>query len=160
MRSVLLLLFLPFTKECDPETHTKIEKVQNAILITELFTYIRYSNLYLHQNITPNTMSPPQTPLTQPDKKASYLNLPRKGQLAIQCLARIADPLAISSIQVCTEAFDEREKLSILSVIYVLPVAILRSTRLQCYYFYASWHPCWRQNGCSSVHRYDLGSTG
>ncbi|ORY18286.1 major facilitator superfamily domain-containing protein [Clohesyomyces aquaticus] len=33
------------------------------------------------------------------DKKVSYWSLPHKGQLAVLCLARIADPLAISSIQ-------------------------------------------------------------
>ena len=34
------------------------------------------------------------------EKRISYLSLPNKGQLAILCIARIADPLATSSIQV------------------------------------------------------------
>ena len=36
-----------------------------------------------------------------PATKVSYLALPHKGQLAILCLARLADPLASTSIQVC-----------------------------------------------------------
>lgn len=35
-----------------------------------------------------------------PDKKVSYMSLPNKGQLAILCIARLADPLAATSIQV------------------------------------------------------------
>ena len=34
------------------------------------------------------------------DKKVSYMSLPNKGQLAILCVARLADPLAATSIQV------------------------------------------------------------
>ncbi|KAF2798991.1 MFS general substrate transporter [Melanomma pulvis-pyrius CBS 109.77] len=37
--------------------------------------------------------------MLEPDQNASYRSLPKKGQLAIRCLARLADPLAISSIQ-------------------------------------------------------------
>ena len=36
-----------------------------------------------------------------PEKKVSYMSLPNKGQLAILCIARMADPLATTSIQVC-----------------------------------------------------------
>jgi hypothetical protein len=36
-----------------------------------------------------------------PERKVSYSSLPNKGQLAILCLARMADPLATASIQVC-----------------------------------------------------------
>ncbi len=44
----------------------------------------------------------PSDPETlQKPKKVSYLSLPHKGQLAILCLARMADPLAQTSIQVC-----------------------------------------------------------
>ena len=43
----------------------------------------------------------PGDPETQQTaKKVSYLSLPHKGQLAILCLARMADPLAQTSIQV------------------------------------------------------------
>jgi hypothetical protein len=35
-----------------------------------------------------------------PDKKVSYRSLPNKRQLAILCVARLADPLAATSIQV------------------------------------------------------------
>lgn len=43
---------------------------------------------------------------TEPSpKKISYLSLPHKGQLAILCLARMADPLAQTSIQVCLSTF-------------------------------------------------------
>ena len=34
------------------------------------------------------------------DAKVSYMSLPNKGQLALLCLARVADPLAATSIQV------------------------------------------------------------
>ena len=34
-------------------------------------------------------------------KKVSYMSLPKKGQLALLCIARLADPLAATSIQVC-----------------------------------------------------------
>jgi hypothetical protein len=34
------------------------------------------------------------------EKKVSYMSLPNKGQLAILCIARLADPLAATSIQV------------------------------------------------------------
>jgi len=34
------------------------------------------------------------------ETKVSYMSLPHKNQLAILCLARLADPLATSSIQV------------------------------------------------------------
>ena len=34
------------------------------------------------------------------EKKVSYMSLPNKGQLAILCIARLADPLAVTSIQV------------------------------------------------------------
>lgn len=34
------------------------------------------------------------------DKRVSYMSLPNKGQLAILCVARLADPLAATSIQV------------------------------------------------------------
>jgi hypothetical protein len=33
-------------------------------------------------------------------EKVSYMSLPNKKQLAILCIARLADPLAASSIQV------------------------------------------------------------
>ncbi|KAG0647318.1 Major facilitator superfamily multidrug transporter mfsB [Hyphodiscus hymeniophilus] len=35
------------------------------------------------------------------DKKVSYMNLPNKGQLTLLCIARMVDPLAATSIQVC-----------------------------------------------------------
>lgn len=38
--------------------------------------------------------------LPRMDKKVSYSSLPHKGQLALLCLARMADPLAQTSIQV------------------------------------------------------------
>lgn len=34
------------------------------------------------------------------EKKVSYMSLQNKGQLAILCIARLADPLAATSIQV------------------------------------------------------------
>jgi hypothetical protein len=37
--------------------------------------------------------------------KVSYWSLPHKGQLAILCLARMADPLAQTSIQVAAKLF-------------------------------------------------------
>ena len=40
-----------------------------------------------------------------PEKKVSYMSLPHKGQLAILCIARLADPLAATSIQVCIANF-------------------------------------------------------
>lgn len=40
------------------------------------------------------------------EAKASYMSLPHKGQLAILCIARLADPLATTSIQV-REALSE-----------------------------------------------------
>jgi hypothetical protein len=36
----------------------------------------------------------------EPEKKIGYMNLPNKGQLALLCIARMADPLAATSIQV------------------------------------------------------------
>jgi hypothetical protein len=36
-----------------------------------------------------------------PEKKVSYMSLPNKRQLAILCIARLTDPLATTSIQVC-----------------------------------------------------------
>lgn len=35
-----------------------------------------------------------------PLAKVSYMSLPNKGQLALMCIARMADPLAATSIQV------------------------------------------------------------
>ncbi|KAK5474398.1 hypothetical protein LTR43_006414 [Exophiala xenobiotica] len=47
-----------------------------------------------------NAVGHPGDPETQQTaKKVSYLSLPHKGQLAILCLARMADPLAQTSIQ-------------------------------------------------------------
>ncbi|KAK5024628.1 hypothetical protein LTS07_008474 [Exophiala sideris] len=49
-----------------------------------------------------NVVDRPSELETQPPpkaKKVSYLSLPHKGQLAILCLARMADPLAQTSIQ-------------------------------------------------------------
>ena len=43
------------------------------------------------------TMRPASKPK---EAKVSYMSLPHKGQLAILCLARLADPLATTSIQV------------------------------------------------------------
>ncbi|OCL13443.1 MFS general substrate transporter [Glonium stellatum] len=40
-----------------------------------------------------------ETGKNQTEKKISYLSLPNKGQLAVLCIARMADPLATSSIQ-------------------------------------------------------------
>lgn len=41
----------------------------------------------------------------EPEKKISYRNLPNKGQLALLCIARMADPLAATSIQVWPNSF-------------------------------------------------------
>lgn len=41
-----------------------------------------------------------------PEKKVSYRSLPNKGQLAILCIARLADPLAATSIQVLLLHFE------------------------------------------------------
>ncbi|KAF2473884.1 MFS general substrate transporter [Lindgomyces ingoldianus] len=51
--------------------------------------------------MTPPSRTPPQERVDDNGKnqKASYWGLPKKGQLAVLCLARIADPLAITSIQ-------------------------------------------------------------
>ena len=53
----------------------------------------------------------PVTP--QKDKKVSYASLPHKGQLAILCLARMADPLAQTSIQVWSYLTGEVNLLSL-----------------------------------------------
>lgn len=37
-----------------------------------------------------------------PDRAVSYRSLPHKLQLAILCLARLADPLALTSVNVST----------------------------------------------------------
>jgi hypothetical protein len=55
--------------------------------------------------------------------KVSYSSLPNKKQLAILCIARLADPLAASSIQVRTT-----QKLSAILTckdIHVLPTPVL-----------------------------------
>jgi hypothetical protein len=40
----------------------------------------------------------------EPETKISYRSLPNKSQLALLCIARMADPLAATSIQVCTSS--------------------------------------------------------
>ena len=80
------------------------------------------------------------------EKRISYLSLPNKGQLAILCIARMADPLATSSIQVNEDPtrFDWFYKLVLNTRIglYVLSTQILWSFRVWCHYFDAS-----RNNG-------------
>ena len=52
---------------------------------------------------TPSTIMSSQRAVQkdeQKSKKPSYWNLPNKGQLAIMCLVRMADPLMNTSIQV------------------------------------------------------------
>ena len=97
------------------------------------------------------------------DKKISYMSLPKKAQLAILCLARLADPLATTSIQVRGGARAHIQ--STLSgmmadshqVIHVLPVEVLRSFFDGCRYFVPSRHHCRRQDIGTSLHRHVVG---
>lgn len=53
----------------------------------------------------PNALSPNPNPgpaEAKPDTKVSYASLHNKRQLSILCLARLVEPVAATSIQVCT----------------------------------------------------------
>jgi hypothetical protein len=58
-------------------------------------------------------------------EKVSYSSLPNKKQLAILCIARLADPLAASSIQVRTTQKSSSD--SNKPDIHVLPTPVLQS---------------------------------
>lgn len=94
------------------------------------------------------------------DQRASYMSLPKKGQLAILCLARIADPLAISSIQVHQTLLLSLLQLllTIPLVLYVLATQILRSTSLGCNNFHPGWDSFQRSNCSTGLYWHDLGA--
>lgn len=79
-------------------------------------------------SIAAQPKSPLDTAANQ-EQKVSYLSLPKKGQLVVLCIARMADPLASTSIQVatnvlCTTACGIVDELTIL-VVHVLPTQVL-----------------------------------
>jgi hypothetical protein len=78
---------------------------------------------------------------TKAKGKVSYRSLPNKKQLAILCIARLADPLAASSIQVRTTR--KRSSDSNKKDIHVLSTPVLQSFSFRVSYFYPGWHYCW-----------------
>lgn len=73
--------------------------------------------------------------------KVSYSNLPNKKQLAILCIARLADPLAASSIQVRTTRWrlhDSNEQ-----DIHVLSASVLQSGSFGVSHLHSGWYYCW-----------------
>jgi len=80
----------------------------------------------------PDCLASQQEPLvkngdveTQPKakEKVSYSSLPNKKQLAISCVARLADPLAASSIQV--RSIQQNMTHANLLDLYIVPSPIL-----------------------------------
>ena len=59
------------------------------------------------------------------DAKISYMSLPNKGQLALLCIARVADPLAATSIQVPSAL-----QVSVLCKLTLYPVVHVLSTQV------------------------------
>jgi hypothetical protein len=73
--------------------------------------------------------------------KVSYSSLANKKQLAILCIARLADPLAASSIQV--RPTRTHPSYSDKSDVHVLPTTVLQSLGFGISHLYPSWYYRW-----------------
>jgi len=90
--------------------------------------------------------------------KVSYSSLPNKKQLAILCIARLADPLAASSIQVRMplKYVGEADEIDI----HVLPTAFLQSRSFGGSDLYTGWDHRWLEDGGSGLHGHVVGEAG
>lgn len=90
-------------------------------------------------------------------EKVSYRHLPNKRQLAILCIARMADPLAATSIQVCNNRTLPYLRSSDFIDVYVLSAQVLRSNSLGRPHFDASRHNRRRKDRSTSLYRHVMG---
>jgi hypothetical protein len=119
-----------------------------------------------HPQVAASTVSQQQEPLiingdveaqARAKDKVSYSSLPNKKQLAILCIARLADPLAASSIQVrllqsiYPHSSNKQD-------IHVLSATVFQSVSIRISDIYPGWHYCGVEDCSTSLHRDVVGS--
>ena len=125
---------------------------QTFVLIPNLVSSI--SEPVSHQQQSSDNSESTTAKLAREDS-VCYANLPIKGQLFIMCIARLASPLAMTSIQVCLDKIGKYMMETANSTNHICSASSNSSNR--CQGLNLSWYHCGYEDGRASPYGNFLG---